>query len=143
MTGLGDTILRGKWSIIGEERDQLWMTVYRFGFGRSVSGSTFSEGKYLSNQDEVSYWGTIYEVDAAVEEDSIEDNPLEWKGTRIEVNGAVMVGIGLEPTSVAKFTMIEKTEEDVFDEDQDSDDDEDDGGDDYLIPLNDDIGSFE
>lgn len=145
MTGLGDTILRGKWSIIGEERDQLWMTVYRFGFGRSVSGSTFSEGKYLSNQDEVSYWGTIYEVDAAVREDSIEDNPLEWKGTRIEVNGAVMVGIGLEPTSVAKFTMIEKTEEDAFDEDHDSDDDEDDddGGDDFLMPLKDDIGSFE
>lgn len=40
--GLGSsTILRGKWSIIGEKRDQLWMMVYRFGFGRSVSGSTF------------------------------------------------------------------------------------------------------
>lgn len=31
ITGLGDTILRGKWSIIGEERDQLWMSVWRFG----------------------------------------------------------------------------------------------------------------
>lgn len=40
--GLGSsTVLRGKWSIIGEKRDQLWMMVYRFGFGRSVSGSTF------------------------------------------------------------------------------------------------------
>lgn len=40
--GLGDsTTLRGKWSIVGEKRDQLWMMVYRFGFGRSVSGSTY------------------------------------------------------------------------------------------------------
>jgi hypothetical protein len=40
--GLGNsTVLRGKWSIIGEKRDQLWMMVHRFGWGRSVSGSTF------------------------------------------------------------------------------------------------------
>lgn len=40
--GLGNsTVLRGKWSIIGDKRDQLWMMVHRFGWGRSVSGSTF------------------------------------------------------------------------------------------------------
>jgi len=40
--GLGNsTVLRGKWSIIGENHDQLWMMVLRFGYGRSVSGSTF------------------------------------------------------------------------------------------------------
>jgi len=40
--GLGNsTVLRGKWSIIGDRRDQLWMMVHRFGWGRSVSGSTF------------------------------------------------------------------------------------------------------
>ncbi len=39
--GLGNTILRGKWWIIGNEKDQLWMQVWRFGFGRSVSGSTY------------------------------------------------------------------------------------------------------
>ena len=40
--GLGNsTVFRGKWSIIGEKRDQLWMMVHRFGWGRSVSGSTF------------------------------------------------------------------------------------------------------
>jgi len=40
--GLGNsTVLRGKWSIIGEKCDQLWMMILRFGWGRSVSGSTF------------------------------------------------------------------------------------------------------
>ena len=40
--GLGNsTVLRGKWSIIGDKRDQFWMSVHRFGWGRSVSGSTF------------------------------------------------------------------------------------------------------
>ena len=134
ITGLGDTILRGKWSIIGDERDQLWMSVWRFGFGRSVSGSTFSEGLHLNNQDDVSYWGKIYEVDAAVEENCIEEDPMEWKGTRIEINGAVMLGIGLEPCSVARFTMIEKTE-------QDDDDGDDDDSDQDDLPI--DIGSFE
>jgi len=135
ITGLGDTILRGKWSIIGDERDQLWMSVWRFGFGRSVSGSTYSEGLHLNHQDDVSYWGKIYEVDASEEENCIDDEPIEWKGTRIEVNGAVMLGIGLEPCSVARFTMIEKTEQD--DDDDDADDE------DYLDDLPLDVGSFE
>lgn len=40
--GLGtEIVLRGKYHIIGTERDQLWMQVWRFGFGRSVSGSVF------------------------------------------------------------------------------------------------------
>lgn len=34
-------VLRGKWSVIGAEKDQFWMQVFRFGFGRSVSGSTY------------------------------------------------------------------------------------------------------
>jgi hypothetical protein len=42
LSGLGSsTTLRGKWSIIGDKRDYLWMRVYRFGFGRSVSGAVF------------------------------------------------------------------------------------------------------
>lgn len=41
VSGLGDNILRGKFHIIGENRDQLWMQVWRFGFGRSVSGSVY------------------------------------------------------------------------------------------------------
>jgi hypothetical protein len=40
--GLGSsTVLRGKWAIIGTARNYLWFQVWRFGFGRSVSGSTF------------------------------------------------------------------------------------------------------
>jgi hypothetical protein len=39
--GLGEAILRGKFDIIGQDRDQLWMQIWRFGFGRSVSGSVF------------------------------------------------------------------------------------------------------
>lgn len=139
ITGLGDTILRGKWSIIGEERDQLWMSVWRFGFGREVSGSTFSEGSHLTHQDDVSFWGKIYEVDASDREDNILDDPKDWKGTKIEINGAVMIGWGLEPCSIARFTMIEKTEEDYTEEDE-----EDDDNDDFDLPdLPFDIGSFE
>ena len=44
-SGLGDAILRGKYHVIGHERDQLWMQVWRFGFGRAVSGSVF---RYVS-----------------------------------------------------------------------------------------------
>ena len=145
--GLGETVLRGKWSIIGEQRDHLWMSVWRFGFGRGMAGATFSEGTHLSNQDDVSYWGEILEVDAAAEEDCIMDDPFEWKGTKIEVNGAVMLGVGLEPCSIARFTMIEKTEvdssDDEDDDDDDDEDDEDDEDDDVLDSLPYDVGSFE
>lgn len=42
VAGLGEgTVLRGKWDVIGNKRDQLWMQVWRFGFGRSVSGSVY------------------------------------------------------------------------------------------------------
>mmetsp|Transcript_7181 Transcript_7181/g.10836 ORF Transcript_7181/g.10836 Transcript_7181/m.10836 type:complete len:484 (-) Transcript_7181:41-1492(-) len=140
ITGLGETILRGKWFITGEDRDQLSMSVWRFGFGRGVSGSTFSEGTHLSSQDDVSYWGDIFEVDAAEEEDCIMDDPFNWKGTKIEVNGAVMLGVGLEPCSIARFTMIEKTEVDSNDDEDDDDDDDDD---EVLDILPDDVGSFE
>lgn len=144
--GLGDTILRGKWSIVGEKRDQLWLQVWRFGFGRNVSGSTFSEGKGLSQKDDVAYWGKIYEVDTVSKEDSIEDNPLKWKGTKIEINGSVMLGLDLEPCSIARFTMIEKTEDDYYDHEDEEDDDEDnndDNNDSDLSVLSKDIGSFE
>jgi hypothetical protein len=41
VAGLGESILRGKFHIIGEKRDQLSMRISRFGFGRSVSGSVY------------------------------------------------------------------------------------------------------
>ena len=50
-----------------------------------------------------------------------------------------MIGWGLEPCSIARFTMIEKTEEDYTEEDE-----EDDNNDDFDLPdLPFDIGSFE
>jgi len=138
ITGLGDMVLRGKWWIIGESRDQLWMQVWRFGFGRSVSGSTFSEGSTLSQKDEVSYWGKIYKVDELEDDDNVDDNLSHKKRMQVEINGSVMSGCGLEPCSSGQFTMIEKTEEEI---EYYSD------GDEILeanIPeLSDDIGSFE
>ena len=88
----------------------------------------------------MAYWGKIYEVDGSNEEDSIDSDPMEWKGTRIEINGSVMQGVGLEPCSIARFTMIEKTEEDYDFEDDEEEDLEDD--DDFPHPKFD-IGSFE
>jgi len=124
ITGLGDMVLRGKWWIIGEKRDQLWMQVWRFGFGRSVSGSTFSEGSTLSQKDEVAYWGKIYKVSESDEEDSEDEHPAQKKGMRVEINGSVMSGCGLEPCSSDRFTMIEKTEEDTEYYNDNSDDDD-------------------
>lgn len=136
--GLGSsTVLRGKWSIIGDKRNKLWMMVYRFGFGRSVSGSTFSEGLSLTQNDEKckqpacsmycrvisrtktfqGYWGTISEVESANDE------------KKIEVEGAVMVGWGLEPTTLGRYKMIE-IEDEMLEEDDEEDDDDDE--DDYI-----------
>ena len=40
VAGLGNSVtLRGRWDIIGQDKDQIWLQVWRFGFGRSVSGS--------------------------------------------------------------------------------------------------------
>ena len=121
--GLGNsTVLRGKWSIRGDKRDQLWMQVYRFGWGRSVSGSTFSEGNSLTQDDEKAYWGLItQEADGG--KDSIEVDPAEWGDKKIQVEGAVMVGWGLEPTTVGRFKMIE-IEDILEDEDEEEDDEE-------------------
>ncbi len=48
ISGLGSsTVLRGKWDIVGTDRNYLWMQVWRFGFGRSVSGSTY---RYVMNK---------------------------------------------------------------------------------------------
>lgn len=137
--GLGlSTVLRGKWSIIGDKRNKLWMMVYRFGFGRSVSGSTFSEGMSLTQNDEKGkatsltyrhvnsrtksfqgYWGTISEVETANDK------------KKIEVKGAVMVGWGLEPTTLGRFKMIE-IEDELLSDDDDDDEAEEDDEDGYI-----------
>jgi hypothetical protein len=104
-----------------------------------------SEGSNLSDKDEVVYWGQIYEVDGSSVEDSIETDPMEWKGKRIEINGSVMDGWGLEPCSVASFTMVEVTEDfSEYDDDDDDDDDEEDENNNYDdYPDLGDVGVFE
>lgn len=128
--GFGGTkILRGKWSIIGADKDQLWMQVLRFGFGRSVSGSTFSEGLGLTHEDQKAYWGRILDVnEAGVDDEGADAKPAPSDESEepkaVEINGSVLDGLGLEPLPVARFTMIEETEV-GDDDDLDDDDDED------------------
>lgn len=110
IAGLGDNILRGKFDVIGREKDQLWFQIVRFGFGRSVSGSVFSEGRMLSHEDAKAYWGTIRWNDDEQE-----------ATTHLEVEGSVLDGWGLEPIPVGRFIMREATHEE-FDEDDDDDD---------------------
>eukprot|EP00957_Ditylum_brightwellii_P192173 14628663-Ditylum_brightwellii.AAC.1 len=105
-----------------------------------------SEGLGLTHNDEKAYWGQIEHVPQGNDDDddTISDNSS--KGTAafmdgaskqeeettgkkglIEVKGSVLDGWGLEPLPVARFTMIEKTDEREEDYD-DEDDDDDDGG---------------
>jgi hypothetical protein len=116
--GLGSsTILRGKWNIIGDKRDQLWMMVSRFGFGRSVSGSTFSEGSSLTQNDEKAFWGKIIEVkDGVGNKGSHEGDSSHLGSIKIEVEGSVIVGFGLEPEPIGRFKMIEI--DDVLEEEE-------------------------
>jgi hypothetical protein len=147
VAGLGEAILRGKWDVIGQEKDQLWMQVWRFGFGRSVSGSTFSEGKSLTHEDAKSYWGTIRTVDESSASEGAEGGtshrepesvsaPLFESSARLEVKGSVMFGWGLEPLPVARFVMKEvarRTDECDNFNDHEEDDDEDDSDDETQI----------
>jgi len=145
----GAAILRGKFDIVGQEKDQLWMQVIRFGFGRSVSGSVYSEGRALSHEDAKAYWGTIKTPDSERKEDGDEttstDDESEGradaapspvsdasesgnddsKTQRLEVSGSVLDGWGLEPIPVARFILKEVTNE-VEEEEDDEDDEEED-----------------
>lgn len=138
--GTGDSILRGKFDVIGQDKDSLWMTISRFGFGRSVSGSVFSEGRMLSQDDAKSYWGTIRfqsnnDNDEEKEEESntaapppmSQDNENE-PGKKLEVRGSVLFGGSLEPTPVGRFIMREADDDfdSLFDEDDEEDDEEED-----------------
>jgi hypothetical protein len=142
VAGLGEeTILRGKWDIIGNTRNQLWMQVWRFGFGRSVSGSVYSEGKGLSDDDDKTYWGEISYIEKedeqstndrgvsdANEETSMENaSPLadtkDDEAKRLQVKGSVMYGWGLEPQPVARFIMKESLEKEVDDDEEEEEED--------------------
>lgn len=133
--GLGEsTVLRGKWGVHGDQRDRLWMQVWRFGFGRSVSGSTYSEGSMLSHNDDKTYWGQISYMDEDMEKkDKKEDEKLKLQSDagegegkrRLQVEGSATIGY-LEPQPVARFIMREELdeEEDLEDDDDDKDEDE-------------------
>ena len=107
----------------------------------------YSERSTLSQKDKVTYWGQIYKADVneLEDEDIVDDDLLQEKGIRVEINGSVMSGWGLEPCSTARFTMIEKTEDDMeyYDDNLEDDDDDDDDIEEYIPNLSDDIGSFE
>ena len=131
--GLGSAaILRGKWDITGDTRDTFWMQVWRFGFGRSVSGSTFSEGKSLTQEDAKTYWGKISFIgdDDSDESGEVASSKIVRESTkadrsdsssRLQVTGSVILGSGLEPQPVARFIMREKEEEDYEYEEDDDD----------------------
>ena len=128
VAGLGESILRGKFDIIGKAGDQLWMQVWRFGFGRSVSGSVYSEGRMLTHEDAKTYWGEIrHEGQHGGSENDPAESPAvgsEESANRLEVKGSVMFGWGIEPTPEARFIMREVTDADVLsDEEEDEDED--------------------
>lgn len=131
VSGLGDNILRGKFHIIGDDRDQLWMQVWRFGFGRSVSGSVYSEGKSLTKEDEKTYWGKISYEEDGVDSNTDENEKSQYKDhdpeRRIVINGSVIYAWGgIEPQPVGRFIMTETSDEEVEEDDEEEEDEEED-----------------
>jgi len=136
----GSAILRGRFSVIGKEKDHIWMQVIRFGFGRSVSGSVFSEGKSLTKDDEKAYWGKIEyddgddeKSDEDMEDNSsymISDSSMEDAGNdtdrKMIVKGSVLFGYGLEPLPVGQFVLTQTYSVDLDDDEDDDEDEEDD-----------------
>lgn len=138
----GSAILRGRFSVIGKEKDHIWMQVIRFGFGRSVSGSVFSEGKSLTKDDEKAYWGKI-EYENADEEkldEDTEDNQASMISDSSEedagkdtdtdrkmiVKGSVLFGYGLEPLPVGQFVLTQTDSSELGDDEDEDEDEEDD-----------------
>lgn len=150
--GTGQAILRGKFHIVGEERDAIWMQVWRFGFGRSVSGSVYSEGTSLTKDDEKTYWGKISFIpiedvegkvtsnDPAGDKEDVQgENKAEAvSNERLSVRGSVIFGSGLEPQPVGRFVMTEII--DMIEEDDEYDDD--DGDDDRITGIDKDFDGF-
>jgi hypothetical protein len=146
----GHTILRGRFSVIGNKKDHIWMQILRFGFGRSVSGSVFSEGSSLSKEDEKAYWGKIqYDDDEDVKGDekvaAIDDSLHAVSEHKAELdandvtrrlvvnNGSVLFGTGIEPLPVGLFVLIETNPTELYDDDDDDDDDNGDLFDDHFF----------
>ena len=139
--GTGDAILRGKFDLFNKDNSRLWMQIMRFGFGRSIKGSVYSEGRSLSHEDAKTYWGEIsrYKLvngtsgtsnavaeDGSLKEDDSSsadenDNPEE---TFLQVEGSVMFGgVGAEP--VGRFLMREMQKDEILMDEDEDDEDED------------------
>lgn len=112
-----EKILRGRFDITGEGGDALYFRVSLFGFGRSVSGSVFSEGRLLSQDDRRAYRGNIQ---------SYEQNNNQ---TRMFVKGEFYYGLGIEAlrksNSMGTFTLQEIDDDTTLDDDDEEDEFED------------------
>ena len=109
----------------------------------------------MTKEDEKSYWGKIsYEEEEVYDEKGKDKkDPTEAAASakkdedgkdgggdpppkRLQVNGSVIYGWGLEPIPVARFIMREATELELEDDDEEEEDDDDD--DDFQPPNLDD-----
>lgn len=84
-----------------------------------------SEGMSLTQDDEKAYWGKITQVNTANKESTDVDSAHQVH-KKVEIDGAVMVGWGLEPCSVGRFKMIEIEEEISVEEEPDETEEEED-----------------
>jgi hypothetical protein len=68
-----------------------------------------SEGMNLTQDDERTYWGIITEVKQT--NAKIDNDPDNQRRKEVKIDGAIMLGTGLEPCSIGRFKMIETAEE--------------------------------
>lgn len=103
----------------------------------------------MSHEDAKSYWGRIshmtdddddnnQETKSSAKDNNDSDDDNNNDNKRIQVNGSVIVGFGLEPQPVAKFFMREvenDAEEEEDEEEEEDDDDDDDVGPKFSFPV--------
>jgi hypothetical protein len=71
-----------------------------------------SEGTSLTQDDEKAYWGTITGKRVPIPKvNGTDTDSTDYIYKKIEIEGAVMIGWGLEPTSTGRFKMMEIEEE--------------------------------
>ncbi|CAB9505031.1 expressed unknown protein [Seminavis robusta] len=94
-----EKILRGRFGLMGEYQDHLWLQVNLYGAGRDVSGSVFSEGRLLTQEDRRGYVGPIVSY------------PNQRNQTTYYVYGEYYSGVDAKraysPDSLGTFTLQE------------------------------------
>jgi len=79
----------------------------------------------LTQNDEKSYWGLIEEVAiSGGAEGNIAEDETDAQNKKIQIEGAVMLGWGLEPCSIGRYKMIEM-EDDMLEEEEDEEEEDD------------------